>query len=152
YVWNRHNWQKWSWDNGGRFVDSNDPNMPPLQQLCPSPPAYAGAIHKAPVLPQPSLPGDLVAVRVQNAGSDPEAAGYVSYAQTFVLGAVMPADPLVARIGGANVLVQSAPLATNPDGSVRHAILTFAAPGLASRTNVDAMIAKGTAAPPTQVA
>ncbi|MGH7141072.1 MAG: hypothetical protein ACREGH_00350, partial [Minisyncoccia bacterium] len=111
--------------------------------------ASADQIDYAPSVPQPTQSGDIVGLDLQNTGGTTEAAGYVTFGEVFQDGDVEPSDSLVARIGGTNYPVQMDVKATNSDGSVRHAILTFEAPAIAPSAAVGVMLAKGIVAFPS---
>ena len=106
----------------------------------------------APTLLQPSQTGDIVGVRLQNAGTAAENSGYVTFGQVFKAGAVKPTDTLVARINGVNYAIQMDVKSTNADGSVRQAILTLDAPSIGAGSSLDMMLAKGMAAAPSPAA
>ena len=107
--------------------------------------AVATGTIPVPVVSQPLASGDIVGLRLQNTGSVAENAGYIMFGEVFKLGALLPTDSLVARIGGVNYAVQMDVKATNSDGSVRQAVLTLQAPAIATGATVDVMLAKGTA-------
>jgi hypothetical protein len=116
----------------------------PLFALIAVPPAGGAAtLDAAPTVPQPSRPGDIVGIDLQNAGAAAEPAGYVTFGELFKIGAVRPGEALVARIGRTLRPLQMDVKATNPDGSVRHAILTFHAPAIPAGASVGVMLAKG---------
>ncbi len=101
--------------------------------------------------PQPQG-GDIVGLRLQNTGATAEQSGYVTFGQVFKPGAIMPGESLVARIAGVDYAVQMDVKATNSDGSVRHAVLTLNAPGIAPGGSLALMLAKGIAAMPSPAA
>ncbi|WP_425450522.1 calcium-binding protein, partial [Virgifigura deserti] len=78
----------------------------------------------------------------------------VTFGQVFAAGDVTAGEGLVALIDGVAVPLQVDVKATHPDGSVRHALLSVAAPALAAGAAVDVMLAKGApaAAPAVDVA
>ncbi len=102
--------------------------------------------------PQPSQSGDIVGLLLQNTGATAEQSGYVTFGQVFKPGAIMPGESLVARIAGVDYAVQMDVKATNSDGSVRHAVLTLSAPGIALGGSLALMLAKGSAAMPSPAA
>ncbi len=111
----------------------------------------AAGVDSYPTVTQPSLTNDLVGFRLQNTSSSTAIpAGYITKGCVFLDDAthikVMPTDTLVARIpatGGANYYVQMNVLATNSDGSVRHAVCTFKTPStIAANSSLDVMLAK----------
>src|SRR4051812_18739524 len=107
-------------------------------------PVIASAqVDYAPAVNQPSQSGDVVGVVLQNATASTEAAGYVTFGEVFKQGSVQKTDSLVARINGANTPVQMDVKATNSDGSVRHAVITFLAPQIGANSSVQVMLSKG---------
>jgi Ca2+-binding RTX toxin-like protein len=109
----------------------------------------SGTQLTAAVAPHPTEAGDIVGMVLQNNSSSSEAAGMVTFGQVFADGAIKPGTTLVARIGGQDVAVQMDVKSTNPDGSVRQAILSFEAPKLAAGHSAQVMLAKGTSPGPT---
>lgn len=98
-------------------------------------------------LPQADAPGDIVGLRLENASSTAQAAGLVSFGQAFAPGDLPEGQSLTAIVDGHEVPVQVDVKATNPDGSVRHAILTLETPELAVGAHVDALLRAGDPAP-----
>lgn len=100
----------------------------PAFALWADPPGTASTV---PHVIQPSQAGDLVGIRLQNTTGSSIPAGYVTHGTFFLQGTVQPTDLLVARIspnGGGTLtsyFVQMDSKPTWPDGSVRHAALTF---------------------------
>jgi Ca2+-binding RTX toxin-like protein len=104
-----------------------------------------GAIVAHPVL-QPTNPGDIVGVRLENDTSTAEGSHMVTFGQAFAPGDLPAGAKLVALVNGQQIPVQMDVKATNPDGSVRHAVLTIDAPAIPAGGGVDIMLAKGTPA------
>jgi hypothetical protein len=140
----------YEWVNSG-WVQTTNPNTTTTTTTTTST-TSSGAIDTAPALPQPSQSGDIVGVRLQNAGAATEASGYVTFGEVFADGAVSPTDTLVARINGVNYAVQMDVKSTNTDGSVRQAILTLDVPSIPAGGTLDLMLSKGTAAAPSPAA
>ncbi len=106
--------------------------------------AQQGDIVTDPTLPQAHNPGDIVDVRLQNNASTAQAAGEVTFGQTFADGDLPAGAHLVALVGGQQIPVQVDVKDTNADGSVRYAVLTLDAPALPANSHVDVMLARGT--------
>ena len=143
-------WYEWT---GSSWTSTSAPGSSPTSS--PTSPATSPGgttTDAAPTLLQPSQTGDIVGVRLQNAGTTTENSGYVTFGEVFKTGAVAPTDTLVARINGVNYAVQMDVKSTNSDGSVRQAVLTLDAPSIAVGGYVDLMLAKGTAAAPSPAA
>lgn len=102
-----------------------------------------------PTLPQAHNPGDIVDVRLENSTSTAQAAGDVSFGQTFADGDLSSGQHLIAIVDGQQIPVQMDVKTTYPDGSVKFAVLTVAAPALPANTHVDVMLARGTPETPT---
>jgi hypothetical protein len=97
-----------------------------------------------PVLPQAQNSGDIVDVRLSNDTGTAQAAGEITFGQTFADGDMPAGAQLVALINGQQVPVQVDVKSTNADGSVRFAVLTVDAPAIAANSSVDVMLARGT--------
>ncbi len=109
-----------------------------------------GAIVRAPTFSPPSG-SDVVSMRLQNPTAAALAPRFISFGQTFVTGAVRPEASLVAvavaAAGSAVAPIQMDVKSTNPDGSVRMAVLTLQQPSLAPSSYVEVRIARGTLSP-----
>jgi hypothetical protein len=116
----------------------------------------AGAQIRAPDVPQPRAAGDLVGLLLTNPTGQRLPAGPVTFGQVFAPGQVPAGATLTARINGAVVPVQTDAKATHPDGSLRMAVVTLAAPALGAGAAVPAMLAlapaSGPAAAPVDLA
>lgn len=99
------------------------------------------------VLPQPSGPGELVALRLVNHEAHAAAGRPITFGQVFKQGDLPAGQTMTARIGGQDTPVQIDVKATYGDGSVKHAILTLAQPPLAAGGTLDVMLARGGAGP-----
>jgi len=71
----------------------------------------------------------------------------VTFGQVFKDGDVANGATLTATLGGRTVALQVDPKATNPDGSLRHAVLTAMAPSLAARAKLPLTLSTGPAPP-----
>src|SRR6185437_5643191 len=69
----------------------------------------------------------------------------VTFGQVFKDGDVAKGATLTATLGGRTVALQVDPKATNPDGSLRHAVLTAMAPSLAARAKLPLTLSTGPA-------
>jgi hypothetical protein len=110
----------------------------------PAPPPTGVVMPDA--VPQPQHPGDIVGVRFENDSDAAEAARTVTFGQVFAKGDLPAGAQLVALVNGQEIAVQMDVKATNDDGSVRHAVLSIAAPAIAAHGAIDIMLAKGTPA------
>ncbi len=72
----------------------------------------------------------------------------VSFGQIFLPGTVRPGEPLQVVLDGHPAPIQVDPKAFNPDGSVRHAILTVELPKLRSGQDLNATILRNPSAAP----
>jgi hypothetical protein len=95
--------------------------------------------------PQPAGPNDVVGFRLLNTGDAMKSPRIVTFGQVFAAGDVPAGTDLVALIDGHEVALQVDVKATHPDGSIRHAILSLAAPALGADGSADVMLARGTA-------
>jgi hypothetical protein len=75
----------------------------------------------------------------------------VTFGQVFKGGDVPRGASLTATLGGQPVTLQVDPKATNPDGSLRHAVLTFEVPALAAGAKLPLVLSTGTAASGTPI-
>jgi hypothetical protein len=93
-------------------------------------------------VPQAAGPHDVVGLLLQNTTKVAEAKGFVTFGEVFAKGAVKPGESLVATIDGHKVAVQMDVKSTNPDGSVRQAVLTLEAPKIAAGGSAAVMLSK----------
>ena len=137
--------------DGGSIADAagNAANLAgatanPTSQLVvntnPTPPVTSTG-EDAPTPPQPSQPGDIVGLVLQNPGTTALPAREITFGQEFAAGQVSVGENLVARINGQDVPVQMDVKSTNADGSVSMAVLTLEQPALASGVATGAMLA-----------
>src|SRR5580704_2083414 len=103
-----------------------------------------GGIVTDPTLAQASNPGEIVDVRLENSTTTAQAAGDVSFGQSFALGDFPAGAQLVAIVNGVQIPVQINVQSTYADGSAKFAIVTVDAPALPANTHVDVMLARGT--------
>lgn len=89
----------------------------------------------------PAFQGDLARFKITNDNPDALSPRAVSFGQIFRAGQVRRDTHLTARLGETAVPVQMDAKALHPDGSVRHAVITLAAPRLEARASLDGMIA-----------
>ena len=109
------------------------PPVPPL----PGPP---GATTYSPSVPQPARGSDIVGLNLQNPTGETLAAREVTFGQEFAPGQVPAGGRVVAAINGVTRAVQMDVKATNPDGSVRMAVLTLEQPSLAANATAGVML------------
>jgi Ca2+-binding RTX toxin-like protein len=76
----------------------------------------------------PPVTGGITSVRLQSTSGSLKPGEMISFGQAFARGDVPAGTGLVATVGGQAVPLQMDVKATHADGSVRHAILTVAAP------------------------
>ncbi|SLN69209.1 calcium-binding protein [Oceanibacterium hippocampi] len=100
----------------------------------------SGDTVRAPALPQPSAPDEIVAVRFLNHQATPQAARTISFGQAFVPGDLAKGFHLEAHAGSDALPTQVDVKARHDDGSVRHAIVTVALPLIAGGTGLDVML------------
>lgn len=83
----------------------------------------------------------IVTQEVQATGSHEQAAVPVTFGQVFKAGDVPRGMTVTATLVGQSVTVQVDRKATNPDGSLRHAVLTVMVPKLAPRAQLPLVLA-----------
>jgi hypothetical protein len=113
-----------------------------------SAPPPASVTH-SPLIASASSSSQVVGLVLQNPTSGVLGARYVTFGQEFAAGQVPAGRVLVATIGGVAQAVQMDVKATNPDGSVRMAVLTLRQPVLAANASQGVMLSlapAGTAA------
>ncbi|QDZ30616.1 hypothetical protein FAY22_14210 [Noviherbaspirillum sp. UKPF54] len=82
-------------------------------------------------------------VRLDSTSTTNQANVPVTFGQVFAAGSVLPTDGLTATLSdGTTVPVQVDSKATNPDGSMRHAVLSAVIPSLAANQSVTLNLAK----------
>ncbi len=116
-------------------------------------PVTTGPLVLAPAIPQPSAPGDVVGLVLQNNQSSVLASREITFGQEFAAGQVAAGSKLVAIVNGATIPVQLDVKTTNPDGSVAMAVLTMQQPALAAASSTNVMLRSATApsAPPVDL-
>ena len=102
----------------------------------------------APAIPQPTAPGDIVGLNLQNTGATATPSQPLTFGEEFLPGAVMPGQQLVMNIGGQSLPVQMDAKTYNSDGSVAMGVLTVMAPALAPDSTTGAMLALAPASTP----
>lgn len=105
------------------------------------------AVIKSTDIPNASDPTDVVGIVFQNNHSSAADSDFHTFGHTFVKGDLMPGTPLAIKIAGVDYPVQMNVMATNGDGSVRHAILTLKLPDMAADAKLEGMLVKASAAP-----
>ena len=122
--------------------------------LLPGGPARAGpgtALIPSAGIPQPTRPGDIVGLVLQNLGGTATPVMPLTFGEVFKPGALMPDDQLMLDAGKL-VPVQMDPRTYNSDGSVAMATLTAMAPPLPARTATGAMLVRAPAHAPAPAA
>ena len=96
-------------------------------------------------MPHASGGAQVVGLNLQNPTSGTLAGRFVSFGQEFAPGQVPAGSVLLATINGVVQTVQMDVKATNPDGSVRMAVLTVAQPALAPGATAGVMLFRAAA-------
>ena len=112
--------------------------------------AQQGNIVTAPLLTEPQGLDEIVAVRLDNLSGVAQAAGYLTFGQVFAEGD-LPADSgfAAASVGGGGAIESQLDVkAYHADGSVRHGVVTLAAPALAAGASVEVMLSRAPAPAP----
>ncbi|WP_115937112.1 calcium-binding protein [Aestuariispira insulae] len=99
-----------------------------------------GSIIHNPVIPKGNGPSDIVGMRLVNRGQQETRASLVTFGQVFVPGSLPEGSNLAAFTNGQEIPLQTDIKARNPDGSVRHAILTLRSPALAPGEATDVQL------------
>ena len=97
-------------------------------------------VEATPTIPQPTEPGQIVGLILQNPTSGVLAARVITFGQEFSAQLVPAGRQLVALINGVTVPVQMDVKTTNPDGSVQMAVLTLQQPTLAADSSTNVML------------
>ena len=97
-------------------------------------------------VPQPTEPGQVVGLVLQNPTAASLAAREITFGMTFSQGQVPLGQSLVATIGDTKVAVQMDVKTTYADGSVDTAVLTLAQPQLAANASAGVMLSLSGAA------
>ncbi|MGN6514347.1 MAG: hypothetical protein ACTHLR_00725 [Rhizomicrobium sp.] len=103
---------------------------------------FDGVVSIPPV-PAPTSPGDIVGVILKNQTENALHDQPVTFGEVFVAGKVHVGDALMARVNGNNLPAQMDVKTTNPDGSVRMAVVTVIMPDLPAGEEVPVMLAQG---------
>ena len=94
----------------------------------------------AAVVPHASAAADVVGLTLQNPTGAALAGRLISFGQEFAPGQVPAGRLLQATVNGVTVTVQMDVKATNPDGSVRMAVLTLPQPALGANASAGVML------------
>lgn len=114
----------------------------------PEPRVVAVPLTMEAVVPQPTAPGQVVGLVLQNPTTGTLAARYITLGMTFADGQVAAGQSLVAEIGNSTVPVQMDVKTSYADGSVKMAVLTLQQPAIAADGSVPVMLALGGPAHP----
>ena len=114
----------------------------PIVMASPPPPPPLTTMPEA-VVPQPTAPGQVVGLVLQNPTNGALAAQYISFGSTFADGQVAAGQSLIAQLNGSTEPVQMDVKTTYPDGSVEMAVLTLQQPAIAAGASVPVMLALG---------
>lgn len=104
---------------------------------------FEGGVVSIPDVPAPTAQGDVVGVILKNVTGTRLHDQPVTFGEVFVAGRVHTGDGLVARINGNTLPTQMDVKATNPDGSVRMAVITVVVPEISGGGEVPVMLALG---------
>ena len=105
----------------------------------------AAGLIVAPTVEQPTQPGDVVGVQIDNTASTAVGAQIYTFGEVFAQGDVPAGDQLVAVVNGQDIPLQMDVKTTYADGSVNNAILTVALPAIAANGAVNIMLATNSA-------
>jgi len=117
--------------------------------VAPTATSASGAILHAATVPTPTVPADVVGMRLENNTGQAMPSRVVSFGQAFARGDLPPGYGLVATAAApaSGVLpVQMDVKARHSDGSVRHAVLTIKAPALPASSAVNLMLSRSSTA------
>lgn len=94
-----------------------------------------GAVVRAPELPAADDPA--VVARFLVAADGP-----LAFGQSFTPGTLRPTDRVALRVGGQRLPADLAVMATHPDGSVRHAVVSTMVPSGTARRATPALLVR----------
>lgn len=99
------------------------------------------------LIPLAAVASPVVTQRVQSETLHAQATVPVTFGQVFKAGDVPRGETLTATLGGKPVALQVDVKATNPDGSLRHAVLTTMVPNLAGHADLPLALSAAPATP-----
>jgi hypothetical protein len=102
----------------------------------------AAGLIRAPAVPQPTAPGDLVGVVLENTLTRAITPRYITFGAAFARGQLPKDRGITALIGGMTEPAQIDVKNRYPDGSVLFGVVTFRAPVMASGANSPVMLRK----------
>ncbi|MGC9270509.1 hypothetical protein, partial [Acidiphilium sp.] len=103
-------------------------------------PARADTLIRAPAVPQPTAPGDLVGVVLENTLTHTERPRYLTFGTVFARGQLPQGKGIAAVIAGKTEPAQIDVKNRYPDGSVLFGVVTLRAPAIPGGANVAVML------------
>jgi hypothetical protein len=111
--------------------------------------ALAGDLIRAPAVPQPTAPGDLVGVVLENTLTHAITPRYITFGTVFARGQLPKGEAITAMVGGKSEPAQIDVKNRYPDGSVLFGVVTLRAPAMASGADAPVMLRKAAPTPGT---
>lgn len=108
-------------------------------------PALAAGLIRAPAVPQPTAPGDLVGLVLENTLTRAEPPRYITFGTVLAQGQLPKGDGIAAVIGGKVEPAQIDVKNRYPDGSALFGIVTLRTPSITSGADAAVMLRKATA-------
>lgn len=112
-------------------------------------PALAAGLIRAPAAPQPTAPGDLVGLVLENTLTRAEPPRYITFGTVLAQGQLPKGDGVAAVVGGKAEPAQIDIKNRYPDGSALFGIVTLRTPPIGSSANASVMLRKSTPPPGT---
>ncbi|OYW00303.1 MAG: hypothetical protein B7Z58_16015 [Acidiphilium sp. 37-64-53] len=104
---------------------------------------------RAPAVPQPTAPGDLVGVVLENTLTHAITPRYITFGTVFARGQLPKGEAITAMVGGKSEPAQIDVKNRYPDGSVLFGVVTLRAPAMASGADAPVMLRKAAPTPGT---
>lgn len=120
-----------------------------LAALSLSGPALAAGLIRAPAVPQPTGPGDLVGIVLENTLTRAEPPRYITFGTAFAPGQLPQGEGIAAIVGGRTEPAQIDVKNRYPDGSALFGIVTLRSPPIASGADAAVMLRKAALTPGT---
>ena len=118
---------------------------PPPAQPAGQPQGGLPSIIRAPAIPKPAHPGEVVAIVLRNDTTAEIPKRVVTFGQAFVQGDLPKSATLAAKAGADPVPVQVDVKTRYPDGSVKYGIVSLQSPALAGSASQSVMLSAGPA-------
>ncbi|HEV2677310.1 MAG TPA: hypothetical protein VGV37_22470 [Aliidongia sp.] len=122
------------------FLDGAGVTLPSLKPIFEKPVDDRPSILRAPVLPKPGHPGEIVALQLRNDTPLDLPSRVVTFGQVFVPGDFPGGTVLEAMVGNDAIPVQADIKVRYPDKSVKHAVISLQAPALAPAASAIVML------------